>query len=545
MRTDNQLSRRLFLRQSGGSLLAGSVAAASVGLSACDGPNPWDRVVVTIDRPGFKLGHQMRELSYPQKIDTSQRCQVLVVGSGVAGLTAVWNLQRQGVKDIVLLDGPEFMGNAASHRFATGQVGPTGSHYLPLPSIESRHVREILKEMGVFSGQIGASRPSYDESVLVHAPSERLLRAAQWESSLVPHLGLDATATAQQNQFFELTKQLSNTTGQDGKRIFVVPIALASRDPTWLTLDNVNFKAWLDQMKFSDPSLLWYLDYCCRDEFGSGIEQVSAWAGLHYFASRAGHASNAEDGAVLTWPDGLATVARFLADGFKGRRLSASALALRRNNEGAQVIALNHASGAQFAIQASTVVLATPLHITARIDPEIGLAFADWRTQLPIHVPWVVANFQMRRRPSEKSGAGLSWDNVVYDSPALGFVNASQQLIRVDEFAAPTLTSYCALNTAPADQARQWCANASDEELIEVAAQDLVHAYGPRFWRHVQAVHVTVRAHGMPSPWPGFLHKPLLNQLRQPLGRVWYANADLSGYSVFEEASWWGTRVEL
>jgi hypothetical protein len=71
----------------------------------------------------------------------------------------------------------------------------------------------------------------------------------------------------------------------------------------------------------------------------------------------------------------------------------------------------------------------------------------------------------------------------------------------------------------------------------------LVSAYGARFWRHVQAVHITVRAHGMPSPTPGFLSNNLLMQMRKPQGRVWYANADLSGYSVFEEAAWWGMQV--
>ena len=36
------------------------------------------------------------------------------------------------------------------------------------------------------------------------------------------------------------------------------------------------------------PALRWYIDYCCRDDYGAGAAQVSAWAGLHYFASRHG-----------------------------------------------------------------------------------------------------------------------------------------------------------------------------------------------------------------------------------------------------------------
>jgi NAD(P)-binding Rossmann-like domain len=554
-----QLPRRKFFRratQLGASLNLTSPVVSVLGslgfLAGCEGPQLWDKVKTTVDRPGMALGHAMRDLSSaPQagitknsaSFEIAKRCQVLVVGSGIAGLSAVWNLRRQGVKDIMLLDGPEFMGNAANYQFAAGQSVPTGAHYLPLPSPESQHVREILKAMGVYAGQLGAERPSYDEAVLVHAPAERLLRSEQWESSLIPQGGLSPPVLQQQQQFFELTKLLSNTVGDDGKRLFVVPIALASRDPKWMVLDQITFKAWLEQSQYTEPSLLWYLDYCCRDEFGAGLSQVSAWAGLHYFASRAGHASNAEDGAVLTWPDGLATVATFLARAIQGQRMAASALHLVRQSNSVQVLAFDHASKKQFGIQAQTVVMATPLTISARIDPEVRLAFPNWKEQLPSNAPWIVGNFKMHRRAAEKLGSGLSWDNVVYGSESLGFVNASHQLLRVDEFAAPTLTSYHAINGSPAAQARQWCASASTEQLLEVAGQDLVSAYGARFWRHVQAAHITVRAHGMPSPTPGFLNNSLLTQLRKPQGRVWYANADLSGYSVFEEAAWWGVQV--
>ena len=34
------------------------------------------------------------------------------------------------------------------------------------------------------------------------------------------------------------------------------------------------------------------------------MDQVSAWAGIHYFASRDGKGANSEKGNVLTWPEG-------------------------------------------------------------------------------------------------------------------------------------------------------------------------------------------------------------------------------------------------
>ncbi len=61
---------------------------------------------------------------------------------------------------------------------------------------------------------------------------------------------------------------------------------------------------WLDQQPFHSQYLRWYVNYCMRDDFGTPAAQISAWTGIHYFAARKGHASNAKPYDVLTWPQG-------------------------------------------------------------------------------------------------------------------------------------------------------------------------------------------------------------------------------------------------
>ena len=51
------------------------------------------------------------------------------------------------------------------------------------------------------------------------------------------------------------------------------------------------------------------------------------------------------------------------------------------------------------------------------------------------------------------------------------------------------------------------------------------------------------RGHAMAIPTPGFLSRPGIARLRESAGPIHYAHADLSGYSVFEEAAWWGDRA--
>ena len=35
-------------------------------------------------------------------------------------------------------------------------------------------------------------------------------------------------------------------------------------------LDAISFAAWLDREGLHAPALRWYLDYCCRDDYGAG-----------------------------------------------------------------------------------------------------------------------------------------------------------------------------------------------------------------------------------------------------------------------------------
>jgi len=63
---------------------------------------------------------------------------------------------------------------------------------------------------------------------------------------------------------------------------------------------------------------------------------------------------------------------------------------------------------------------------------------------------------------------------------------------------------------------------------------------GRHFWRLVDSVDITVRAHAMRIPLPGYLDDTQLRALRTHRSRLHFAHSDLSGYSVFEEAAYWG-----
>ncbi|MDO4879239.1 MAG: NAD(P)-binding protein [Neisseria sp.] len=523
-------NRRRFL------LYSSALAAACIGSrmiwQGLNSPPP-----IRVNRAGLPLGHILRNggLDAPDYLPFA-RCGTLVLGSGAAGLSAVWYLAKHNHVDVLLAEGLERNGNNAAFRYRD-IAAPCGAHYLALPSKESIYVREMLHDLGIMSGD------SFNEEDLVFAPQERLLYQGGWLDGLLPHQDGDI------RRFSALAKRLKNAKGRDGRRFFVIPVDECSQDDTWRRLDKITFAQWLEQEGYRSETLLWYLDYCCRDDYGQGIGQVSAFAGLHYFCAR-GH----QEDTVLTWPEGLAHLSEGLRrisglhpiakppEGKEWRfarpaAWNAAAVKIKETDGGVFVWLRDNSDGETRLVLADKVICAMPLMVASRV------AEGDYGLPQPVYAPWLVGNFVLHRFPEEKGGSHLAWDNVVYGSGQLGYVAAGNQLIRVAKPERTVFTAYAALNHGSPGEIRRWLMRADEAEFAEFAAQDLLAAYGGGFWHCVEAVDLTVRGHAMSVPRPGYLSDASLLRLRRHDSRLLFAHSDLSGYSVFEEAVYWGVKA--
>jgi hypothetical protein len=526
------MQRRSFL------LGAGAAALGAAGL--------WrmQEIPAGVHAPGRAEGHFLRDRRALPAPSSVIDIDVVILGSGIAGLTAAWKMQREGKHDFLVIDGPEIYGNAAGGR--SGDLAyPTGAHYLPLPSMESFHVREILDDLGIIQRNPLQERPRYDERALLHGPSERIFFNGRWQEGLIPTEGVPEHELAEHKRFFNEMERLRSLRGRDGKRVFAIPSVQSSRDPAWLSLDQSSFTAWANQQGYRSPTLLWYLDYCCRDDYGRRAEHVSAWAGLHYFCSRSGKAENAEDGAWLTWPGGLHPVAEAMDKAAGNRRRRGTAVSLQQSSRGVEALCFVLVDGVarSFVVRARRAVCAMPLHVAARVVTGIKDHGFDPASHLPAYAPWMVSNFMMNAFPQELPEAPLSWDNVVCQEPGLGYVVSTHQDIRVAPPPKTVFTAWTALSDrSPADASR-WMDQASPAELLAVASADLKAAYGWKLAACVERVDITLRAHAMATPVPGFRSNAGLNALRERDGPIIFAHSDLSGFSLFEEAAWWGYRA--
>ena len=528
-------------------LIAGAVLAP---LAGC---HPEEAARYTGDWLGASAsrGHRLRErkaggVAAP---DWQGRAGAIVVGAGISGLAAARALIRAGVDDVQLLDlEDEAGGNSRGHQIA-GMRCPLGAHYLPVPGERAVEVIALLEELGLRGTERGV--PVYDERMLCHSPQERLHIDGFWHDGLLPPIAaLPATereATLAQYRRFAAAVDAAGAGGS-----FAMPTARSRWSDQTLALDAVTFDAWLDAQALNAPALRWYLDYCCRDDYGAGSAQVSAWAGLHYFASRhgfhpPGDGTDERDG-VLTWPEGNGWLARRLAEPLR-ERLQTGRVALRvtEGRDDVTVDVWNDTAQRSERWRAPQLVLAVPLFVAATLMDSPPAALTRAAAAMP-HAPWLVGNVQLSEALDERPGAPLSWDNVAYDpgrlNPTLGYVDAMHQSTRT--LPGPTvLTAYWALGgSTPAQLAAQRARLLGEPWSVWSAAivGDLARLH-PDLPRKVQRVDLMRYGHAMSVPVPGLRSSTALSELARPQRRVHFAHSDLSGYSVFEEAMYQGGRA--
>jgi flavin-dependent amine oxidoreductase len=255
---------------------------------------------------------------------------------------------------------------------------------------------------------------------------------------------------------------------------------------------------------------------------------ASAWAGLFYFAARQRTGSAAAQ-SVLTWPDGNHTLVRHLAS----HQAIETGVAVERVDPNGEVIAVGKAGA--FGVRARRVIVCVPSFVRSRIV-QPAIATGDYGA-------WAVANVHLRARPREAHHAPPAWDNVLRDSPSLGYVSATHQRGR-DR--GPTVWTWYYPFPGDARQARTQLAGAGYADWAEVVLADLERAH-PDVRALVDHIEVAFWGHGMIRPRTGALFGTggMAGRTARaaPIGRIHFAHTDLSGLALFEEAFDHGLRA--
>ncbi|HMS38900.1 MAG TPA: FAD-dependent oxidoreductase [Pyrinomonadaceae bacterium] len=509
-------------------------------LSACKSNSENVAVAGEIVGANVDVGHILREMRNAEvPINNWETVKVAIIGGGAAGLSAAWKFTKQNFGDFVLLELEDKIGGTAQSGESNIISYPWGAHYLPVPFQENKELVALLDEMNLTEGKKSDGEIIVKEQFLCREPEERVFFKGRWYEGLYLHVGESEDDKNQLKAFQKEVDFWVNWRDENGKRAFVLPVANCSNDAQAIALDKISFGDWLRQKGFTSERLFWYCDYACRDDYGLKLDQTSAWAGLFYFCSRV-RKSGEESQPFITFPEGNGKFINFLHDKIKDKtRLKTVALEIIPNEKGVDIIYLNVETKEIRGLRCEKIIFAAPI-FTAKY------LIRDFKTNPPNfvkefeHNAWFVANLFLKDRPKPRfpKDFPLAWDNVLYESPSLGYVNSTHQ--KGLDYGAAVFTYYYPM--CHEENARAKLFGLNHQELADIVLTDLSRAH-PTIRELTEKIDVMRWGHAMISPRTNFMWNSSRDEAQKPFRNIHFAHSDLSGIALFEEAFYHGIRA--
>jgi phytoene dehydrogenase-like protein len=454
----------------------------------------------------------------------SERVKVLVVGGGVAGLTAAWRLRAHSP---VVLERAARLGGNAKGEVWRGLPYSIGAAYLIGPEPGSE-MEAHLKELGVLA----------ECRVAPHSPMIRAgarhddFKAREWGTP------------AQMEAWRRLKARLQAVyKEQDGHFFPNLPTDDPAHRALVNKLDAITFHDYLKEAAGGElpQELALYLEHYCWSAFGAGSHELSAASGLNFLA--------AEEGDVLVAPGGNSGVAdalyRRLSSALpaSGLRVSSVVFDVRVEGDRARVAYLD-AAGEVRVIEAEAVVMACPKFVVKRVVRDLEPARLAAIARLKYRA-YLVANALFEAPLKDDFYAsylltsGRPTADAMADSDRDGSTDISYgNFARVDERLS-TLTLYYPL---PFDAGRGRVF--AQPDLSEARARferELKESVMPALKlapESLKGLRLTRWGHALPVAAPGLAAEGVVDALRAPFAqRVFFAQQDSWGLPAFETAT--------
>ena len=498
-------------------------------------PLPPGEIVGTSDVFGHRLRDEPPIVVPP---DAWSNIPLAIVGGGVAGLTAAWRLKNSGFNDFVLFELESAPGGTSRSGSNRSLSFPWGAHYIPAPMKENAALVLLLEEMGVVEGKDKNGEPIIGEQFLCRDPEERVFYKGRWYEGLYMHAGESEDDKQQLQKFNVEVDRWISWRDARGRRAFTLPVSACSDDAEVTALDRISIAEWMNQRGMTSPRLRWWVEYACRDDYGMTLEQTSAWAGLFYFCSRVAN-PGVESQSLITWPEGNGRLVQHMFEKAKANvQLDRAAVELIPVHENGRdridVVTLDREGRNPRGFRAQRVIFAAPQFMARYV-------VRPYRENPPAHISefqfgaWMVANLTLKDRPKQTLARDfpLAWDNVLYESPSLGYVVATHQ--RGLERGPTVFTYYYPLVDENARNARTRLLETDWRGWAEIALSDLSRAH-PDIRGLVERLDVMRWGHAMIRPRTGFMWGQARREGAKPFRGIHFAHSELSGVALFEEA---------
>lgn len=492
------MDRRNFLKIS---------TASWLGLQACG--HKEEHAAITFDlsiHSDLARGHRVFQGDGLPKGEVWET-EVLVVGGGMAGLSAAANLSHQ---DFLLCELSDRLGGSSSAHQYQKTTFSQGAHYeLTYPDYFGEEVLGFLEKLDIIRFNEITHKWDYRDHLFLIPPKResQCFDDGAFRMEVLPDEGYDA--------FFEFADPLT------GK----LKLPTRNIDPNYHHLGDESFQAYLRRHIQLPEKFYQGLDYHMIDDFGGASREVSALAGMYYYVNRPYETAEHE---VFSPPEGNFYFAQKIIDTLPPGQLLTGHLVSKIAPASAGFVAevMDLDKGLLHQVKANQIVFAGHKHALKHIFPEVYPPFSG-----NVYAPWVVLNFVLPQAALPKG----FWQNEFLDPERsfMGFVDSDAQY---NPSGQRTLTAYYCFPPWQRDKV-MGLEGAAAQQLVRHTVGHMARYFGmeaAQLGQMVEKVFMKPMGHAMPVPVPGYLLKDK-NQNR-PYPNLTFAGVDNARLPLLFEA---------
>ncbi|UII33098.1 NAD(P)-binding protein [Fulvivirga ulvae] len=432
--------------------------------------------------------------------------ETLIVGGGISGMSAACKLKNN---DFLLCELSDNLGGSSSADSFNGNFFSQGAHYdYAYPKNYGPEVLSLLEELNIIEFLPWTETWSFKDHqhLIKHRRKNQCYSDGNFRHDVIPNE--------------EQKKQLINI-----MEPYIDEMVLPTRliDPAYQHFNDISLLDFVTGKMPVDEGFIRGLDYYMKDDYGAGCKQVSALAGIHYFACRPYYSESVE---LFSPPEGnhyfIKKMKRFVGE----EQLLTSHMisAINKSKNGFEVQIIDVKQQLIKVVQVKNIIYAGQKHALKYIYPEAAPLFRE-----NTYAPWMVVNMVVSDSPLPAVGY---WQNemLTEDESFMGFVDSRSQ--QPTSNGQRILSAYYCLTPS----LRTDLVNVENNKMkiAEVTIRRISEYFGVSVAEHVHKVFIKAMGHAMPIPSPGYLFKDK-NNIRTEKNLV-FAGVDNSRLPLLFEA---------